>query len=420
MARSETFATQVVDNAMANAENQQIPMWADLMSEIPPLTATMGYQLRRGGNTILKGGFRDTQRGFIRRGVGQTRSRLGFGAGRGASHAVNRGWGRGWWENWNPGNFRTFGRFSSEEVFRPGGKYTPFAFSAAGNWVGRVAAADESTRIGSWLGRRGFSGLGTGEALFGQGALSRISAVSRIGSMSDARFAARYAGGGSSMMGGATSRQAAQHNILAGTTGRASQYAAGMASVFTEGGLGSRFDRKLMFSPDVSARGVQNIQRGRQWALGAGREIGLEVGEGAAQWSTRRIAGGGVKTAGRALAAGNIGKAGTAAAKMTGLLGGKAVMFLGGPIGIAAATAWTVYDVARLTTKAAGYAARTAAAGVRSFQGGLNTGIMDQNFQNTTAGMTSRARGVQAIQNSRLNARSVLGSEAGYMASHFG
>jgi hypothetical protein len=41
-------------------------------------------------------------------------------------------------------------------------------------------------------------------------------------------------------------------------------------------------------------------------------------------------------------------------------------------------------------------------------------------YNDTEAAATSRARGVMAIQNSRLNARSMLGSEAGMMAAHFG
>jgi hypothetical protein len=41
-------------------------------------------------------------------------------------------------------------------------------------------------------------------------------------------------------------------------------------------------------------------------------------------------------------------------------------------------------------------------------------------FKDNEVAATSRARGVMAIQNSRLNARSLLGSEASMMAAHFG
>jgi len=55
-----------------------------------------------------------------------------------------------------------------------------------------------------------------------------------------------------------------------------------------------------------------------------------------------------------------------------------------------------------------------------SYKGSINKGVMGMGYRDNTVAATSRARGVQAIQNSRLNARSVLGSEAGAMAAHFG
>ena len=55
-----------------------------------------------------------------------------------------------------------------------------------------------------------------------------------------------------------------------------------------------------------------------------------------------------------------------------------------------------------------------------SYRGSINKGVMGMGYRDNTVAATSRARGVQAIQNSRLNARSVLGSEAGAMAAHFG
>jgi len=55
-----------------------------------------------------------------------------------------------------------------------------------------------------------------------------------------------------------------------------------------------------------------------------------------------------------------------------------------------------------------------------SYKGSINKGVMGMGYRDSTVAATSRARGVQAIQNSRLNARSVLGSEAGAMAAHFG
>jgi hypothetical protein len=58
--------------------------------------------------------------------------------------------------------------------------------------------------------------------------------------------------------------------------------------------------------------------------------------------------------------------------------------------------------------------------GMKSMQGNMNSGIFGSGYKDDEVRATSRARGVAAIQNSRLNARSLLGSEGAMMASHFG
>lgn len=57
---------------------------------------------------------------------------------------------------------------------------------------------------------------------------------------------------------------------------------------------------------------------------------------------------------------------------------------------------------------------------IRSFKGSSTKGIMGQGFTETAATITNRQRGVAAIQNSRLNARSILGNEGAQMHAHFG
>jgi hypothetical protein len=56
---------------------------------------------------------------------------------------------------------------------------------------------------------------------------------------------------------------------------------------------------------------------------------------------------------------------------------------------------------------------------MKSMQGNMRGGMFGTFKDNETAA-TSRARGVMAIQNSRLNARSLLGSEGAMMAEHYG
>jgi hypothetical protein len=53
-------------------------------------------------------------------------------------------------------------------------------------------------------------------------------------------------------------------------------------------------------------------------------------------------------------------------------------------------------------------------------KGTINKPLFGMGYKDTEVAATSRARGVMAIQNSQLNARSALGSEASMMAAHFG
>ena len=58
---------------------------------------------------------------------------------------------------------------------------------------------------------------------------------------------------------------------------------------------------------------------------------------------------------------------------------------------------------------------------MKSMQGNMSAGVMGGfGYKDDELRATSRARGVMAIQNSRLNARSLLGSEGAMMAAHYG
>ena len=84
-------------------------------------------------------------------------------------------------------------------------------------------------------------------------------------------------------------------------------------------------------------------------------------------------------------------------------------------------TAAAVYDISKMAATAViGGGARFARDAMKSMQGSINKPAFGMGYVDNEVAATSRARGVSAIQNSRLNARSALGSEAGMMASHFG
>lgn len=84
------------------------------------------------------------------------------------------------------------------------------------------------------------------------------------------------------------------------------------------------------------------------------------------------------------------------------------------------ATASLVYDLGKMGGEAIKSGINLVRDAEKSLQGSLSKPMFGMGYRDTEAAATSRARGVMAIQNSRLNARSALGSEAAMMAAHFG
>lgn len=83
-------------------------------------------------------------------------------------------------------------------------------------------------------------------------------------------------------------------------------------------------------------------------------------------------------------------------------------------------TASMVYDIGKGVGKMIMGGVNLGKEAVKSMQGSLNKPLFGAGFKDNEVAATSRARGVMAIQNSRLNARSMLGSEGGMLAAHFG
>lgn len=84
------------------------------------------------------------------------------------------------------------------------------------------------------------------------------------------------------------------------------------------------------------------------------------------------------------------------------------------------ATASLVYDLGKMAGEVIKSGINLARDANKSLQGSINKPLFGMGYRDTEAAATSRARGVMAIQNSRLNARSMLGSEAAMMAAHYG
>jgi len=77
------------------------------------------------------------------------------------------------------------------------------------------------------------------------------------------------------------------------------------------------------------------------------------------------------------------------------------------------------YQLAKLGGMAVKGAINFGKDAMKSMQGNINGGMFGT-YKDDEVRATSRARGVMAIQNSRLNARSLLGTEGAMMSAHFG
>ena len=84
------------------------------------------------------------------------------------------------------------------------------------------------------------------------------------------------------------------------------------------------------------------------------------------------------------------------------------------------ATASLVYDLGKMGGEVIKSVINLAKDAVKSMKGSIDKPMFGMGYKDNEVAATSRARGVAAIQNSRLNARSALGSEGAMMASHFG
>ena len=84
------------------------------------------------------------------------------------------------------------------------------------------------------------------------------------------------------------------------------------------------------------------------------------------------------------------------------------------------AAASLVYDLGKMAGEVVKSGINLAKDAGKSLQGDIYKPSFGMGYKDTEAAATSRSRGVMAIQNSRLNARSMLGSEGAMMAAHYG
>jgi hypothetical protein len=377
------------------------------MEHMPGMGQAAGFTAFRGSNTILKGGWADKPR------------RIG-------KSPIQSG---GMLRNNSP-RPRSWSRYGSQDVFFGGAgakKYSPFA---AGSGLVNVAAkrgvlgtriqdlSRDSLKLGGALTADGK------ERVVGRGMLSQITAAERAGRMKNLKGAGGLGSyfskaKGVPFAGQITDPKAARTAIYASMKGSLGQRvggymaglhdpALGMYSKVMEGAVGQEFGA-------AAAKSSSALKAG---GLGAKK---FTMREGAKGIATA-YRGGMTKAAGKQLTGLAAKKVGMSAAAKTGAAVGLRAVGMAIPYVNIAMAVWMAYDVGKLiTTAAIPGSARLATDAYKSYVGTSNQKMFGgSGFKISEAAVTSRQRGVMAIQNSRLNARSVLGSEAGGMAAHFG
>lgn len=79
-----------------------------------------------------------------------------------------------------------------------------------------------------------------------------------------------------------------------------------------------------------------------------------------------------------------------------------------------------IRDAIKITGAAVGGLVKTGMEAAQSIKGSIDRPLFGMGYRDNEVASTSRQRGVMAIQNSQLNARSMLGSEAAGLHAHFG
>lgn len=421
---AESVSQAMVDGVLGDLSQDPEAVAPSFMEMYPRAKASAGLKSLRGTNTILSGGS----------GVGQrwtTGSKLN----------PNGSWWGTTREGWAQARYtkpRNWRRFGTQDYFhhkgamvQPGGKgavYNPFYAAAGVNWVGRSIMGEGNSKrhllgktVAQKLQDKGV--LSPGSEVISKGFVSRVSAAGRTMNMSDAAFA-RHASSLNTFLTGAGYSDSAAAAALKGGQGATAGALltsgggsiSGRVGGFLSGGTGAHqigLGKSGKVRTLASTHELFSAQRGQAVARDMFEKIGLDSGK---KYTARQMASAGLKAA----------KGATGAATKLSVAA-KGVRLVGARVGMLAipgvqvvGAALMAKDLAKLATWSVGKVAEVGADTMRAFQGDLKTGILQQSFKDTEATMTSRARGVQAIQNSRLNSRSILGNEAGSMHAHFG
>ena len=421
------------------------PLAMRMMGAAPGISASLGMSSRRGANTLMRGGyFDDASRRATRRASYQvfqngsltptpaTRKSFLFGSRRFADDAAARGSGKMAFAKTSRVNNafyrpRNLNRFHSLSVFGASEGSNLYTY-AQGH---RLFNKTEKFGMGAL---RNAAGVGAGEAALGPGLFAAVSAGRRmdlrgVGNVDD--FGLRI------------QRLAKMNNSA--VTANIGSFTVGPSGVATPktflddallkvraGGSGARGVAGNLLASSMAGKGTQYLGGYFRGAQGFARAGGLtgSAKEGALRAVSHldeAFAKIGIKTSAQTALEGGVFKnlTGKQILKTLGTSGGAkvlgaraAAMAIPGLQFVAAAS--FVYDLGKMGGEVIKSGINLARDANKSLQGSINKPMFGMGYKDTEAAATSRARGVMAIQNSRLNARSVLGSEAAMMASHFG
>jgi len=429
----------------------EAPLYARLIETMPGIAASIGFGVHRGSNTLLRGGYMDdlgnkTSRFSARRAKSHRIIQNGNLSGS-ASTQFLRGASRntaGKTPMFKSGRVNTvtlrpraFGRLHSMSSFADpsNNAYSPFQMSSMLN------KGKTGQRL---LSSMGIDDLKPGETAFGPGLLSGITAgrkvdilerkalngnsraaaklakadeaISALGKMNKRThlgFASRL--GGVPAQAGAAGQVGVRGNLYAsGLAGAGTTYLAGYArGSLGFGGVSGLTGRAL----DGAGKAEDAFGKAFAKAFGDdGLEIGGKLYKGADQAVDLLRSTGGGKLFGQLGASATKKLAVSGAGKMLAMRAG--AMAIPGLNVIAAAS--LAYDIGKMGGEIIKSGINLAKDANRSLQGAIAKPTFGMGYKDTEAAATSRSRGVQAIQNSRLNARSALGAEGAMMAAHYG
>jgi hypothetical protein len=403
----EPMASRVGSTGMSAADitSQDMPLAYGLLDAVPGVATTTAWNIGRVSNTITGGGTAGRYSRFKGRGsnpyIPDSNYDYSPGRGRGGMFGVRGG---GITQTVGPRHMRRLTRAANIDPSFYGAKsgiYTPFnSLASIGNRLfskteGRLkgnAALKVQEMVGS-------APRTQGEAMFSSGTLGRISSMGRISAMGDRAFDKSALNIRSAIAD--INPTYYKENFLPGIKGLMNAETGGDDALryAYRSGVGSTINSRIAGRAAGYIQGAEAAYKGKAALHGA-----LSTATGHFR--------DGLHMGAKAVVGPNPTKLGKFVGKgyATGILRG------------ASTAGWIMlaHDIALGVGRLAGAGIKTAFGAAQSTLGSINKGVMGMGFKDNAVAATSRQRGVMAIQNSRLNARSALGSEAAMLNAHFG